>query len=192
MSIFSVLCGRFRHCIRSTRRTARRCHMNILSILRDRLRAALTGLVDDPAPYAAMVRPAADPKFGDYQANCAMPLAKVLGRKPRDVALQIAERLDRGDLLEEPEVAGPGFINLRLKADWLAKKIQAMAADERLGVPKAAKPRTVVVDYSSPNVAKPLHVGHLRSTIIGDALARLFRFLGHRVIADNHLGDWGT
>src|SRR2546423_14763930 len=107
--------------------------MNILSILQDRFRAALAGLVGDPAPYAAMVRPAADAKFGDYQANCAMPLAKVLGRKPRDVALQIAERLDRGDLLEDPEVAGPGFINQRLKADWPPKTMHARAPPARLG-----------------------------------------------------------
>src|SRR5579871_969270 len=192
MNVLSLFWGRLRHWFRPIRRSERPRHMNVLAILRDRLGAALAGLADDPAPYAAMVRPAADPKFGDYQANCAMPLAKVLGRKPRDIALQIAERLDLGDMLEEPEAARPGFINLRLKSAWLAKQVQAMAADERLGVPKAAQPRTIVIDYSSPNVAKPLHVGHLRSTIIGDALARLFRFLGHRVIADNHLGDWGT
>src|SRR5207237_8620611 len=97
-----------------------------------------------------------------------------------------------GDLLEKPEVAGPGFINLRLKSSWLAAQMQAIAQDERLGVAPAVHPRTFVIDYSSPNVAKPLHVGHLRSTIIGDALARLLRFLGHQVVTDNHLGDWGT
>jgi arginyl-tRNA synthetase len=94
-------------------------------------------------------------------------------------------------MLEKPEVAGPGFINLRLRNDWLVAQLQRMAADERLGV-TAVTPRTYVIDYSSPNVAKPMHVGHLRSTIIGDALARLLRFLGHKVISDNHLGDWGT
>jgi arginyl-tRNA synthetase len=140
-----------------------------------------------------MVKPAGDPRFGDYQANLAMSLAKALGRKnPRELAQEIAGRLDLGDWLQPPEIAGPGFINLRLRDDWLAAQLRAVAGDERLGVAPASPPRTYVVDYSSPNVAKPMHVGHLRSTIIGDALARLLRFLGHRVITDNHLGDWGT
>src|SRR5204863_2316601 len=95
-------------------------------------------------------------------------------------------------MLETPQIAGPGFINLTLKPEWLAKQVQAMAADERLGVAKAERAKTYDIDYSSPNVAKPLHVGHLRSTIIGDALKRILQLLGHRVIADNHLGDWGT
>jgi arginyl-tRNA synthetase len=139
-----------------------------------------------------MVRPAQDARFGDYQANCAMPLAKVLGRKPRAVAQEIVGRLAASEVLEPPEIAGPGFINLRLKSDWLARGLQVMAQGERLGVAAAQKPRTFVLDFSSPNVAKPLHVGHLRSTIIGDSLTRLLRFLGHHVITDNHLGDWGT
>jgi arginyl-tRNA synthetase len=166
--------------------------MNILHVLQQKLHAALAGLVDDPAPYAALVKPTQDARFGDYQANCAMSLAKALGQKARDLAPAIAGRLDLGDMLEAPEVAGPGFINLKLRADWLAKRTQATGADERLGVEPAAAPRTYVIDFSSPNVAKPMHVGHLRSTIIGDALARLLRFLGHKVITDNHLGDWGT
>jgi arginyl-tRNA synthetase len=166
--------------------------MNLLSLLHQKFHTALTGLVPDPAPYAGLVKLAQNPQFGDYQANCAMPLGKVLSRKPREVAEEIVRRLDLGDMLEPPEIAGPGFINLRIKSDWLAKQLQAAAADERLGVPPAPAPRTYVIDFSSPNVAKPLHVGHLRSTIIGDALARLLRFLGHRVITDNHLGDWGT
>ena len=166
--------------------------MNILKKLQQAVGAALTGLVDDPAPYAAMVKPAGDPRFGDYQANCAMSLAKVLKRKPPEVAREIADRLDLGDWLQPPEIAGPGFINIRLRDDWLAKQVRAVAADERLGVAPADPAHTFVIDFSSPNVAKPMHVGHLRSTIIGDALARLLRFLGHRVITDNHLGDWGT
>jgi arginyl-tRNA synthetase len=166
--------------------------MNVLHLLQEKFRQALAGLVADPEPYVAMVKPAQNPAFGDYQANCAMSLARVLNGKQPDVAAQIVERLDLGDLLDRPEIAGPGFINLRLRADWIAQQVQAVARDERLGVSRAEPARTVVIDYSSPNVAKPLHVGHLRSTIIGDSLARLLRFLGHRVITDNHLGDWGT
>jgi arginyl-tRNA synthetase len=166
--------------------------MNLLHRLQQTFHAALAGLVPDPAPYVAQVKPAQDARFGDYQANCAMPLAKTLGRKPRDVAQELLQRLDLGDWLESPEIAGPGFINLRVRKDWLGQQLQQQAQDERLGVECATPVQTIVIDYSSPNVAKPMHVGHVRSTIIGDALARLFRFLGHRVITDNHLGDWGT
>jgi arginyl-tRNA synthetase len=166
--------------------------MNLLKQVQQQFRTALGGLVADPEPYVAMVRATQDARHGDYQANCAMALAKVLGRQPREVAQEIAARLPQEGMLEAPEIAGPGFINVRLKSDWLAAQVQAMARSERLGVEPAAPPKTIVIDYSSPNVAKPLHVGHLRSTIIGDALARLFRFLGHKVITDNHLGDWGT
>ena len=166
--------------------------MNLLKALQDQFHAALTGLVEDPGPYAAMLRPAQDPRHGDYQANCAMSLAKVLGKKPRDIAAEIVKRLSAADWLEPPEIAGPGFINLRLRKEWLAAQLQGMARDQRLGVEPAKPPRRFVIDFSSPNVAKPMHVGHLRSTIIGDSLTRLLRFLGHEVITDNHLGDWGT
>ena len=166
--------------------------MNPLTLIQGKLRDALVGLVDDPVPYAAMVRPTQDAKHGDYQANCAMSLAKTLGKKPRDLAQQIAERIDTADVLQKPEVAGPGFINLRLQSSWLAQRLQELARSERLGVEAARPAQTFVIDFSGPNVAKPMHVGHLRSTIIGDALARLLRFLGHQVITDNHLGDWGT
>jgi arginyl-tRNA synthetase len=166
--------------------------MNITHALQERFAAALIGLVDNPSPYAEMVKPAQDARQFDYQANCAMRLAKVLDKPPYEVAQLVVSRLDLGDMLEPPEIAKQGFINLRLKAQWLAKQVQAMAPGDRLGVEKAAPPRTYVVDFSSPNVAKPLHVGHLRSTIIGDSLSRLLRFLGHAVITDNHLGDWGT
>jgi arginyl-tRNA synthetase len=166
--------------------------MNPLSLLQQQFRQALAGLVEDVAPYLAMLKPATDPRFGDYQANCAMSLAKVLGRKPRDVAQELVQRLGSDDLLETPEIAGPGFINLRLRNDWLAAQVQQLGRDDRLGVETANPPRTFVIDYSSPNVAKPMHVGHLRSTIIGDSLARLLRFLGHTVVSDNHLGDWGN
>jgi arginyl-tRNA synthetase len=166
--------------------------MNLLHLIQDKFRAALTGLVSDVEPYVAMVKPTQDAKHGDYQANCAMALAKALGKKPRDIAQDIIARLELGDVLGKPEIAGPGFINLRLQSAWLATQVQNIANDDRLGVARTQPAKTYVIDYSSPNVAKPLHVGHLRSTIIGDALTRLLRFLGHTVITDNHLGDWGT
>lgn len=167
--------------------------MRILAELRNRFRTALaeivTGDVDD---LLDMIRPAQDPKFGDYQANCAMPLGKRLGKAPREIAADIVSRLPVDDLCEEPEIAGPGFINLRLKQDWLREQLAHALADTRLGVAVADPPRTYIVDFSSPNVAKPMHVGHIRSTVIGDAIYRILKFLGHRAIADNHVGDWGT
>jgi arginyl-tRNA synthetase len=166
--------------------------MNLLRLLQQIFEHALADLVAEPTSYSLLIKPAQDPRHGDYQANCAMPLAKVLGRKPQEIAREIIQRLDRDGILEEPAVAGPGFINLRFRTAWLAAQLQKMARDERLGVQQADSTKTYVIDYSSPNVAKPMHVGHLRSTIIGDALARLLRFLGHQVITDNHLGDWGT
>lgn len=166
--------------------------MNILNELRSRFRTALAPLCDDPAPFAVMVKPAQDAKFGDYQANCAMPLAKQRGAKPQDLAREIIARLDIADLCEPPEVAGPGFINLRLRGDWLEAQTQRIVGDDRLGVIPAARPRNIVVDYPSPNVAKPMHVGHLRSSVIGDALYRILKFSGHAVTSDNHIGDWGT
>lgn len=166
--------------------------MNILSQLQARFRTALSGVVDDPTDLLTMVRPSQDAKFGDYQANFAMPLGKRLGRPPREVAEEVVGRLVVDDFCELPEIAGPGFINLRLKTAWLARAAARALADDRLGVEPAQRPRTYVLDYSSPNVAKPMHVGHIRSTVIGDSLKRTLRFLGHRVIADNHIGDWGT
>ncbi|HYO11301.1 MAG TPA: arginine--tRNA ligase [Tepidisphaeraceae bacterium] len=142
--------------------------------------------------------PSQNEKFGDYQSNAAMGLAKQLGQQagqkanPRQVAEQIKAKLDLGGMASEISIAGPGFINVRLNPAWLAKQLQAAAAEPRLGIPLAAPPQTIVVDLSGPNVAKELHVGHLRSTIIGDAIARVLEFLGHRVIRQNHLGDWGT
>jgi arginyl-tRNA synthetase len=169
--------------------------MNLIAQLQAVFQTALAQLTPDPAKvadYLGMIRQAQNPDHGDYQANFAMPLGKAAGKKPQEMAAQIVAMVAPGDMLEPPQVAGPGFINLRFKNDWLAARVREMAADERLGVAKVAKPRRFVIDYSSPNVAKPLHVGHLRSTIIGDALTRLLRFLGHTVITDNHLGDWGT
>jgi arginyl-tRNA synthetase len=166
--------------------------MNLLHQVQDAFRQALTGHAADVERAVAKVKPTQDPKHGDYQANCAMSLAKEQGKKPRDVAQEIAARLPLGAMLEKPEIAGPGFINVRLRNDWIAAQVQAMARDERFGVSAANPVKTFVIDYSAPNVAKPMHVGHLRSTIIGDCLARLLRFLGNKVIGDNHLGDWGT
>jgi len=147
---------------------------------------------DEHAAVDPLIQPSKNPKFGDYQANVAMSLAKRVGGKPRDVAEQIIDKLDVGGVCARTEIAGPGFINLHLDEDFVDARLRAVAADERCGVPRAAQPRKVVVDYSSPNVAKEMHVGHLRSTIIGDAIARVLEFEGHHVIRQNHLGDWGT
>ena len=166
--------------------------MSILSVLVERFGAALAGLVDDPREYLEMVRRAQDPRFGDYQANFAMPLGKRLKRPPKEIAEHVRRNLDVSDLCETPEIAGPGFVNVRLRDDWLAGQLAAAVADPRLGIAGVTRPRTFVIDYSAPNVAKPMHVGHIRSTVIGDSLCRTLRFLGHRVISDNHLGDWGT
>ncbi len=153
-------------------------------------RAIKTGLDVDAAPE---VRETSDGRFGDYQVNGVLPLARVLRDNPRKLAARVAEAFDSGGMCDSPvEVAGPGFINLRLSTEWLAKRVGEVAADPRLGVAPLADASTVVIDFSSPNVAKRMHVGHLRSTIIGDALARTLRFLGHEVVGDNHVGDWGT
>ena len=146
-----------------------------------------------------MIRPSADEKFGDYQSNVAMGLAKRLGAKPRDVAQKIVDALaadPQSPAMCQPfEIAGPGFINIRLRPEWMADVLNAIPAAgdrDRLGIEPADKPQTVVVDYSGPNIAKQMHVGHLRSTIIGDTIARILEFEGHRVIRQNHIGDWGT
>jgi arginyl-tRNA synthetase len=136
-----------------------------------------------------LIRPSS---FADFQANVALPLAKRLGRPPREVAAEVAGRLEVTGVCEPPEVSGPGFINLRLLDTWIADQASRMLGDTRLGVEPAATPQTVVVDYSSPNIAKEMHVGHLRTTIVGDAIVRALEFAGHRVIRDNHVGDWGT
>ena len=180
--------------------------VNFRALLRGMFGEALAGLAAegvipleaaDLPPLLEQVREAADPRFGDYSGTMAMALAKRAGRKPRDLAAEIATRLAAvpgyGDLFEPPgDPVGPGFINVRIRDDALAAAVGAAAADEQLGVAAVADPLTIVVDFSSPNVAKPMHVGHIRSTVIGDALARILRFRGHTVITDNHLGDWGT
>ncbi len=143
----------------------------------------------DHADADPLIRPSA---FADFQANVALPLGKRLGRAPREVAGELAARLDVADMCAEPEVSGPGFINFTLRDDWIAGQASQMLNDPRLGLAPVARPQTVVVEYSSPNVAKEMHVGHLRTTIVGDAIARVLEFAGHRVIRDNHVGDWGT
>jgi arginyl-tRNA synthetase len=136
-----------------------------------------------------LIRPSS---FADFQSNVALPLGKRLGRPPREVAAELAARLDVADLSAQPAVSGPGFINFTLCDDWIAAEATAMPGDARLGLPPVAEPQTIVVEYSSPNIAKEMHVGHLRTTIVGDAIARVLEFAGHRVIRENHVGDWGT
>ncbi len=140
----------------------------------------------------ALIRPGASGRGGDYQCNVAMSLAKQLGKSSRAVAQTLVDALDVADMAEPPSIGGPGFINFALRPEWLAKHLIGLASDERFGAPLAAPAQRVVIDLSSPNVAKEMHVGHLRSTIIGDALARLLSHVGHKVVRQNHIGDWGT
>lgn len=148
---------------------------------------------DLPEGFVAQIDQAQNRQFGDYQSNAAMVLAKQLKKNPRELAGIIIEKFEGGDLSETPEIAGPGFINFRIKASFLEQRLGDLIADEeRLGVAKSASPQTIVADFSAPNVAKPMHVGHIRSTIIGDSLTRIAKFLGHNVLSDNHIGDWGT
>jgi len=131
-------------------------------------------------------------QFGDYQFNGIMKIAKLLKKNPRELANIVIEHIDKSDIIDRVEVAGAGFINIWISKEWIEKSISSIIDDERLGISKVQNPQTIVVDYSSPNMAKQMHVGHLRSTIIGDTLVRLFEFLGHKVIKQNHIGDWGT
>jgi arginyl-tRNA synthetase len=163
------------------------------TILADRFARAIAAACGaEHAGADPLIRPAANPKFGDYQANVAMSLAKAVGRKPRDVAAAIVEKLDLAGICEPPEVAGPGFVNLTLTREFVDRAANTLAGDQRLGIPAADPRQRVVVDYSSPNVAKEMHVGHLRSTVIGDAIVRTLEALGHTVVRQNHIGDWGT
>jgi arginyl-tRNA synthetase len=157
-----------------------------------RLQQAARAVLPDADAAAILVRPCPDPKFGDYQSNALMSLAKARKLNPRQIASDVLAGLDVGRWCEKVEIAGAGFLNFRLKNSALAEAVQAAARGEHLFFEKAAPPRTIVVDFSSPNVAKAMHVGHIRSTILGDSLARTLRLLGHRVITDNHIGDWGT
>lgn len=152
------------------------------------LRAAL-GV--DITAEEAVIRPSTRDGV-DYQCNAAMALAKTLGRPPREVAQAIVDHLDSADLVEGPQVAGPGFINFTLRGEWLSQRVGELLSEDRLGAEVVEQPRRYALDYSSPNVAKEMHVGHLRSSILGDAIARMLRFQGHEVVPHNHVGDWGT
>lgn len=158
-------------------------------ILTQKLAEALTAA---GLPQAGAVTPATDSRFGDYQTNAALILAKQLGESPRAIAQRILDAYDLWDLCEPPTIAGAGFINFTLRREIIAAKAAELLRDDRLGVEKAAAAKRIVIDFGSPNVAKPMHVGHIRSTVLGDALARIATFLGHDVIRDNHIGDWGT
>ncbi len=164
--------------------------MTIQSLLSDKFQKAMV-LAGASSGCNPMIRQSAKVQFGDYQANGAMAEAKKLGKNPRDFAGEIIQNVDKGDMIERMEIAGPGFINIFLSSEWLAKKIDYAVKDEKLSVQPIAF-ETVTIDYSSPNVAKEMHVGHLRSTIIGDACVRTLEFLGNKVIRANHIGDWGT
>ena len=164
--------------------------MNIQSILSEKIKQAMIDAGAD-AQCEALVRQSGKVQFGDYQANGIMPAAKKLGLNPREFAQSVLDKAELQDIAEKTEIAGPGFINIFLKDTWLADNINRAVQDPKLGVHNPEK-QTVVVDYSSPNVAKEMHVGHLRSTIIGDAVVRTLEFLGNHVIRANHVGDWGT
>lgn len=164
--------------------------------LASRLNAALadTDFAPDlPEGFSAQIDQAQNRQFGDYQSNAAMILAKQLKRNPREIASAIADAFDGGEFSEKPEIAGPGFINFRLTTTALEERFKALLDDPaQLGVAQVEAPQTIVTDFSAPNVAKPMHVGHIRGTIIGDCLVRLSRFVGNNVVSDNHIGDWGT
>lgn len=155
------------------------------------LPSLLTQRVQDVTGIDPEMRPATKPQFGHFQSNVALRLAKTEGKPPREVAAAIVEKLDLSDLCEPLEIAGPGFINFRIKSAVLAETASALVEDQAAGLVPAGDPKRVVIDYSAPNVAKQMHVGHLRSTIIGDAFNRILTALGHTVIAQNHIGDWG-
>jgi arginyl-tRNA synthetase len=154
-------------------------------------RAVAAALQRADLPESGEVTQTGDARFGDYQTNAAMVLAKQRGENPRALAQKIVSAID-ADFAEEPQIAGPGFINFRIKTEGLAAKTIELLRDDRLGVGLTSQPRKIVIDFGSPNVAKPMHVGHIRSTVLGDALARVAQFLGHDVVRDNHIGDWGT
>ena len=161
-------------------------------LIQQRLQAAVRSVLPEADVSAVLVRPCPDPKFGDYQTNALMSLAKTRKLNPRQLAADVLAKLDVSEWCEPVEIAGAGFLNFRLKTVAVEQALAAAARGDHLFFEKSAHPRTVVVDFSSPNVAKPMHVGHIRSTILGDTLTRVLKLLGHKVITDNHLGDWGT
>jgi len=176
-------------------------HDSLINTLRERFTAAVAEVAGlPPEQVDPVLRPAGDPKFGDYQCNVAMQLAKPLRSKPRDIAQRIVDAVKLDDVAEPLEIAGPGFINIRFKDEFLATYLGEVPAPpaedtqaiDRLGMPPVERPGRVVIDYSSPNIAKQMHVGHLRSTVIGDVFSRVLMFEGHEVIRQNHVGDWGT
>ena len=160
--------------------------------LEQRLQQAVAAILPDASAATLLVRPCPDPRFGDYQTNSLMALAKERKLNPRALAADVLAKLDVSQWCDKVEIAGAGFLNFRLKTSAIAQTIEAAARGEHLFFPPPDPVRTIVIDFSSPNVAKPMHVGHIRSTNLGDCLARALRLLGHRVITDNHLGDWGT
>ncbi len=164
-----------------------------INLLKERfLQALVAAFGQELAATDPLLVPASNPKFGDYQSNVAMSLAKPLKQKPRDIAQKIVDHLNVSDICETPEIAGPGFINLMIKPSYLEAQLGSIVGFARLGVDRVDSPQKIVVDFSSPNIAKEMHVGHLRSTIIGDCIARILEFRGHEVLRLNHVGDWGT
>lgn len=167
--------------------------MSIVAQITLRLQQALVAAFgEDFAGTDPMLAATNNPKFGDYQSNLALSLSKKLGQPPRQVAQAIVDQFESGDMFETPELAGPGFINLRFKASYLSAQLQLRQNNDRLGIAPTENPQKIIVDFSSPNIAKEMHVGHLRSTIIGDCIARILEFQGHEVLRLNHVGDWGT
>lgn len=163
------------------------------TVLTDRLQSAFTSAgILLPEGFLPTVGIASDTRFGDYQSNAAMTLAKQLKTNPRALAQQIVDKLEVSDLCEKVSIDGPGFLNFTLGGNALAQHLSLILKDDQAGVPKVSAPKRIVVDFSAPNIAKPMHVGHIRSTFIGDCLARVARLVGHTVITDNHIGDWGT
>lgn len=167
--------------------------MSIVAQITLRLQQALVAAFgEDFVGTDPMLAATNNPKFGDYQSNLALSLSKKLGQPPRQVAQAIVDQFESGDMFETPQLAGPGFINLRFKASYLSAQLQLRQNDDRLGIAPTENPQKIIVDFSSPNIAKEMHVGHLRSTIIGDCIARILEFQGHEVLRLNHVGDWGT
>jgi len=165
---------------------------SVALILADEIKKVLLELVDEASLPATLVVPSQNPQFADFQCNAAMALAKPLRKAPRQIAVDVVERLNLPEVCETIEVAGPGFINFRIKKEYLVSQVEQIGKDARLGLELNSAPQKILVDFSSPNLAKEMHVGHLRSTIIGDSIARFLEFEGHEVIRQNHVGDWGT